>query len=89
MIKLTADEHQSALVFFAILPSALMVAFDDHVHTLDNIALWIVLKGHNPFEAQDVRTLFLSDFLNPGEEFVGVEFAGAQRNRLDGYVVDG
>ncbi|ENN87451.1 hypothetical protein RHSP_28281 [Rhizobium freirei PRF 81] len=65
-----------------------MIAFDDHVYALNDVALRVVLEGDDALEAQDVRALRLRDLLDPGEEAFGIHLAAAQRNRLYGDVVD-
>src|SRR5690606_21327497 len=53
-IQLPPDEDQAALAPFAFLPRPLMVALDDHVDALHDIALRIILEGDDALEPQDV-----------------------------------
>src|SRR5690348_1453643 len=42
--QVAADEHDTAVAGFAILPGTLVVPVEDHVHALEYEALWIVLE---------------------------------------------
>lgn len=64
-------------MLFIVLPGALMITFNDHVHALDDIAFVVVLKCKDALQAKDIRALFLGDFLNPWEKFIRVQLAGA------------
>ncbi len=64
-------------MLFIVLPGALMIAFNDHVHALDDIAFMVALESKDTLQTQDIRPLFLGDFLNPREEFVRVQLARA------------
>lgn len=88
MVEVAADEDKPAFAFFVVFPGPLMIALDDHMDALDDIALVIVAEGENALEAQDIRALFLGDLLHPWEEFVGIEFAGTQGDRNNRCVVN-
>src|SRR5213080_3452986 len=65
-----------------------MVAIENHVHTLKDEALFVVLERKNAFAAQNVRAFLLHQVLDPGKEFVRIErLLGLQRNRLHFLVV--
>ncbi len=80
--QVAADEDEAAFPLFAFFPGALVVTFDDHVHALHDVAVVVPGKGENALHPQDVRTLKLGRLLDPGEEFLRVEFAGAQGDAL-------
>ena len=46
-----------AVALLVLPPGALVVAFDDHMDTLDDIAQRIVVQRENALQAQDVRPL--------------------------------
>ena len=58
-----------------LFPGTLMVALDDHVDALDHIALMIMLESKDALQTENIRTLFLCDFLDPRKELVGIELA--------------
>ena len=80
MVEFPADKYETALMFFAVLPGTLMVTFDDHVHTLDNIAFMTILESQNALQPKNIRPLLLCDLLNPWEEFICVELTRPKRN---------
>lgn len=88
-VEIAADEDKAAFALFAFFPGALVITFDDHVNTLNDIAFRIVLERDDALEAQDLRTIGLRNLLDPREETIGVHFAAAQRNGLDGDIMDG
>ena len=72
----------------AVLPGALMVAVEDHVHALEHEALGIVLEIEDALAAQDGRAVLGDELLDPGEELVGTErLVGLDRERLHVLVV--
>src|SRR5262245_24843394 len=75
-VEIAADEHQPALMLLAVLPGALVVAFDDHVNALDDVAVRIVLERDDAFEAQNVRAFHLGGLLDPREKLLRVHLAG-------------
>src|SRR3954463_13220034 len=86
--QLAADEHELAVALLAVLPGALMVAVQDHVHTLEHEAVGIVLEIEDALAAQDGRTVLGDELLYPGEELVGAErLVGLERERLHVLVV--
>src|SRR5579863_4550312 len=68
-----ADEHDAAQALFVVLPRALMVAVENHVHPLEHEALGISLEGEDALAAQDVLAFLLHQGLHPGEELVRIE----------------
>lgn len=68
----------------AFLPVALVIALDDHVHTLQHVALRVILEGQDALETQDLRAVFLGHAVDPGEEGLRIQLAGAQGNAADG-----
>src|SRR2546430_16187877 len=66
--KVAADEDELALALLAGFPRALTVAFDQHVDSLDDKALIVILHGNNAFHPQDVHPEDLRDVLNPRDE---------------------
>src|SRR5690606_32603291 len=87
-VEFAADEHQPAFMLLAVLPRALVVAFDDHVHALYDVAVRVVPEGDDALEAQDIRAFELGDLLDPREELLRVHLAAAQRYGLHRHVVD-
>ena len=49
--QIAADEYDAALALLAVRPRALMIAVEDHVHSLEHEPLLIVLEGENAFAA--------------------------------------
>src|SRR6476661_482563 len=83
-----ADEHEAAQAFFVLLPVALVVAVEDHVHALEHEALVVVLEREDALAAQDVRPFLLDQVLDPRKELLGVErLVGRERDRLHILVV--
>src|SRR5690606_34228038 len=79
-VEVAADEDEAAFALLTVLPRTLVVALDDHVDALHDVAFLITLEGDDALEAQDVGTVGLGDLLDPREEPVGVHLAAAQRN---------
>ncbi len=71
--QIAADEHELAVARLAVLPGALVVAVEDHVHALEHEAVGIVLEIEDALAAQDRRAVLGDKLLDPGEELVGVE----------------
>ena len=69
-------------MLFIVFPGALMIAFNDHVHALDNIAFMIIFESKDALQAKYIRTLFLGNFLDPWEEFIRIQLARTDGNRL-------
>src|SRR5262245_4179216 len=81
--QLAADEDDAAFAFLALLPRALVVAVEDHVHALEHEARGVVLERQDSLAAQDARPLLLHEVLHPGKELVGVErMIGLERYRM-------
>src|SRR4051812_30570630 len=81
--QVAADEDDAAGAPLVILPGALMVAVEDHVHALEHETLRVVLEGENALAAQNAGALLLHQILHPGEELVRIErLLGGQRDRL-------
>src|SRR5262245_55169338 len=86
--QLAADEDDAAFAFLTVVPGALVVAVEDHVHTLEHEARGVVLERQDALAAQDARPLLLHEILHPGEELVGVErLVGLERHRMHLLVV--
>src|SRR3954449_900843 len=86
--QLAADEDEAALAPLAGLPRALVIAVENHVHTLEHEALVVILEGEDTLAAQNARPLLLNQVLHPGEELVRVErLVGPDRDRLHLFVV--
>src|SRR5690606_31402376 len=67
-VEVAADEDETTLVLLTVLPGSLMIALDDHMNALHDIALGIVLEGDDALEPQDVGAVHLGRLLDPGEE---------------------
>src|SRR5690606_26560464 len=74
-------------MLLVVLPGALVVAFDDHVHALDDVAFRVVPEGDDALEAQDVRAFDLRDLLDPREELLRIHLAAAQRYGLHRHIM--
>jgi hypothetical protein len=66
--QIPADEHDSGLAGLVGLPGALVIAFEQHVDTLNDISVVVVLKGDDPFHPQHVDSEALGHGLNPREK---------------------
>src|SRR6202023_2149276 len=83
-----ADEHDAARALFVVLPFALVIAVENHVHALEHEALGITLEGENALAAQNIPALLLNQGLHPGKELVRIErLADLERDRLHLFVV--
>src|SRR3569832_67366 len=67
-----ADEDDAGEPLLALFPRTLMIAVEEHVHALEDEALWIVLEREDALAAQDVRAFLLHQLLHPREDLVGV-----------------
>src|SRR6185312_4464277 len=70
--QIAADEDDAAQALLAVLPRALMIAVEDHVHALEDEALGIVLERQDALAAENLRTLLRDQILHPGKELVRV-----------------
>src|SRR3990170_7603797 len=86
---MAADEYEPALALFLVLPRALVLALDDHVHALDYIATVLPAQRQDALQAQDVGALRLGEGMDPGEELVAIDLTRKQRDREHRPVVDG
>lgn len=77
-IKITSDKDQTAFALFLFLPRPLMITLEDHVNTLNDIAVCIILDRDDALEAQNIRTFGLGDLFQPGEEALRFHIAAAQ-----------
>src|SRR5215813_6151334 len=83
-----ADEDGAADPLLAILPRPLVVAVEDHVDTLEDEALGVVLEREDALAAQDLRSFLRHQVLDPGKELVRVEPPlGPPRERVHVLVV--
>ena len=65
-----------------------MIAVKDHVNTLKDEALVVILEGEDALAAQNARPLLLHEVLHPGKELIGIERPiDVERNRLHLLVV--
>ena len=88
-VKFPADEDDAAFAFFIVFPWPLVITLDNHVHALDHIAVIVAVKSDDSLESENVGAFQLGDLFDPWEETLRIDRACAQRNRLDGQVVDG
>src|SRR6202158_4681358 len=78
-----ADEDETALARFAVLPGALVIALEHHMHALKDIAVVVIAEGENALRAQDLLALAGDQVLQPRHEFGGIErLVRAQRQRM-------
>src|SRR6516164_7280669 len=81
--QFAANEDDAAFALLAVLPFPLMIAFQHHMHTLEDIAVIIAGEGKYALRAQDLLALGLDQVLQPGHEQHGIErLVAAQRQRL-------
>src|SRR5207253_455095 len=81
--QFAADEDETALARFAVLPGALVIALQHHVHALKDVAVVIVAEGENALRAQDLLAFAGDEVLQPRHEFCGIErLVRSQRQRL-------
>src|ERR1700694_2867295 len=86
--QFAADEDETALARFAVLPGPLVIALQHHVHALKHIAVVIVAEGENSLRAQNLLALAGDEVLPPGHELGGIErLVRPQRQRLHILVV--
>src|SRR5262249_47873183 len=86
--QVAADEHDPALALLVSAPRALVIAVEDHVHTLEHETVGIALEREDALGAQDARPFLGDEILHPGKEFVRVErLLGLERDRLHVLVV--
>src|SRR5882757_292115 len=86
--QFATDEDETALARLVLLPFPLMVAFQHHVHALEDIAVVVIVEGEDTLGAQDLLALAGDEVLQPGHELGRVErLVGAQRQRLHVLVV--
>ena len=86
--QVAADENDSALALLIRFPWPLMIAVKDHVNTLKDEALVVILERENAFASQNVRAFLLHEVLHPGKELIGIERPiDVERNRLHLLVV--
>ena len=77
LFQIAADEDHAAGALLAVLPRALVIAVEDHVHALKHEALGVVLERQNALGAQDVRPVLGDEVLDTGAVAVQHEQAGA------------
>jgi hypothetical protein len=86
--QVAADENDSALALLIRFPRPLMIAVKDHVNTLKDEALVVILERENAFASQNVWAFLLHEVLHPRKELIGIERPiGVKRNRLHILVV--
>jgi hypothetical protein len=74
--------------FSPVFPETLGVAFDQHVHALDDEASIVVLHRDDALHPKDLHPEILGNFLNPGDEPVGIHRpARGQRQTGDPIIV--
>ncbi len=68
---------------FVRLPIALEIPVKDHVHALENEALWLVPERQDALGPEDVRPFLLYQVVDPGHEFFRIHIAVMREgNRL-------
>ena len=86
---MAADKDSARDTLFIRLPFALQVAFEDHMHRLEDQALVLALHIKNTLGAQDVLALFRQQLIEPlGKTDAVDRLVGAERNALDLFVMD-
>src|SRR3569623_1756063 len=86
--QFAADEDDAGEPLLALFPRTLMIAVEDHVHALEDEALWIVLERKDALAAQDVRAFLLHQLLHPRKELVRVQgLLTPERHALHVFVV--
>src|SRR5439155_8372262 len=86
--QFAADEDDAALAPLAVLPFALVIALQHHVHALEDVAVVIVAEGEDALRAQDLLAFAGDELLQPRHEFRRIErLVRTQRQRLHFLVV--
>src|SRR5690606_21763401 len=87
-VQIAADEDGAAPATFLLAPGLLKVAFEDHVHGLEDQAAVFALNVDDALGAQDVLALLAQQAVQPGGEFGPVQRAvQRQGDALDVVVV--
>src|SRR5258706_5306654 len=71
-VEITADEDHARSARLACAPFALEIAFEDHVHGLEDEALGIVLDVDDALGTQDVGPLFGDELGQPARDLAAV-----------------
>src|ERR1700694_2027736 len=86
--QFAADEDETALARFAVLPGPLVIALEHHVHALKHVTVVIVAERQNSLRAQNLLALAGDQVLQPRHEFGRIErLVRPQRQRLHVLVV--
>src|SRR5215510_11334452 len=70
--QITADEDDAAVALLICAPRSLVIAIEDHVHTLKNKTFRIVLERQNTLAAQNIGPVFGDQILNPRKKLIRV-----------------
>src|SRR5215475_11197143 len=71
--QFTADEDETAFALLVALPFPLVIAFQHHVHALEDVAVVVVGKGEDALGAQDLLPLGRHQVLQPRHELGRIE----------------
>src|SRR4051812_38264471 len=71
--QFAADEDEAALARLAVLPGALVIALQHHVHALEHITVFIAAEGEDALGAQNLLALAGNQVLQPWHEFRRIE----------------
>src|SRR6185295_9644474 len=86
--QIAANEDNAAVALLVSAPGALVIAIEDHMHTLEDKTLGVILERQYALAAQNTGTVLGDEILNPGKELVWIErLVGLDRNRLHLFVV--
>src|SRR6185437_6958570 len=86
--QFAADEDKPTLARLAVLPFALVIALQHHVHALENVAVVVIGEGENALRAKDLLALGCDQVLQPWHELCRVErLVGLERQGLHVLVV--
>src|SRR6185295_3983916 len=86
--QIAANEDNAAVALLVSAPGALVIAIEDHMHTLEDKTLGVILERQYALAAQNTGTVLDDEILNPRKELVWIErLVGLDRNRLHLFVV--
>src|SRR5690606_24678211 len=84
LVQVAADEDGAAPAALLLAPGLLKVAFEDHVHGLEDQTAILALNVDDALGAQDVLALLAQQAVQPGGEFSAVQrTVQRQGNALD------
>ena len=68
--QIASDEDDAAVASLIRPPRALVIAIEDHVHTLEHEAFRVVLERKDALAPQNIGSLFCDQILHPRKKLV-------------------